>query len=301
MDIARLKALRELSIRQTISAVAQALHLTPSAVSQQIAHLEAEVGLALTERRGRGVKLTHAGNVLVAHAERVLTVLDEAASELAQLRQEIGGTLRVAAFATAAAALLPEVIQALRSAHPHLQITLMEMEPSEGLAALGSWSADLAIVDDLTARLARAERTVERVPLIDDRLHVVMARGHRLAKKDGIGIAELKDEEWALDSATSFYGEYVLELCRAAGYAPLVNAECRGSEIIASMVAAGCSISIIPGLRLKQLPKSLRAVPLRPEVKRRISVAFRSGERAHPAIKAFVEHAQHIARTRPTP
>ncbi|MDB6000752.1 MAG: transcriptional regulator, LysR family [Rhizobacter sp.] len=297
MDIARLKALRELSIRHTMTAVADALSLTPSAVSQQIAQLEEEAGIPLTERRGRGVKLTHAGEVLVSHAERIMVVLDEARSDLATIRKEIAGTLRVAAFATAAAAILPPVLQALRLHYPRLQITLVEMEPAEGLAALGSWGADLAIVDDLTVRLARMDKTVEQVPLIDDELRVVMATNHRLANKKSIGLAELKDEEWALDSATSFYGEFVLNLCRQAGYTPRVNAECRGSEIIAAMVASGCSVSIIPGLRLGQMTPHLTARPLRPEVRRRISVAFRRGERSHPAVRAFVDQLLQTAQS----
>lgn len=278
-----------------MTAVAEVLHLTPSAVSQQISQLEQEVGLALTERRGRGVKLTHAGDVLVTHIERVLTVLDEAKSELARIREQITGSLRIAAFATAASALLPPVIQSLRKSNPLLEITLVEMEPAEGLAALGSWGADLAIVDDLTVRLARMEKTVEQVSLIDDELRVVLACSHPLATKTSITLGELKDEEWALDSATSFYGEFVLDLCRRAGYAPRVNAECQGSEIIAAMVASGCSISIIPGLRLDQMAPNLAAVPLRPVVKRKISVAFRHGERMHPAIQLCVNRLKQVA------
>jgi DNA-binding transcriptional LysR family regulator len=195
----------------------------------------------------------------------------------------------VAAFATAAAAILPPVLQALRLHFPRLQITVAEMEPAEGLTSLGSWGADLAIVDDLTVRLARLDKTIDQVALLDDELRVVMAKNHPLAHKKSIGLAELKDEEWALDSATSFYGEFVLDLCRQAGYAPRVNAECRGSEIIAAMVASGCSVSIIPGLRLGQMTPHLTARPLRPGVKRRISVAFRRGERSHPAIRVFVD------------
>jgi DNA-binding transcriptional LysR family regulator len=294
MDLARLKALRELSIRHTMAAVADALSLTPSAVSQQIALLEEEVGVPLTERRGRGVKLTHAGEVLVSHAERIMAVLDEANSELASISKEISGTLRVAAFATAAAALLPPALQELKKNYPRLQITIIEMEPSEGLAALGSWNADLAIVDDLSVRLARMEKTVQKVRLIDDELKVVMAPDHYLARKPSIVLSELKDEEWAMDSATSFYGEFVMNLCRQAGFTPQINAACRGSEIIAAMVASGCSVSIIPGLRLGQITQKLAARPLRPAVTRRISVAFRQGERSHPAIKLFV---QQLLRT----
>src|SRR2546427_3828527 len=114
MDIARLRALRELSIRQTMAAVADALYLTPSAVSQQIAQLEEEVGVQLTERQGRGVRLTRAGEVLVGHAERIMIALDEAKSDLAELKRAISGVLRVAAFSTVTAALLPHAIKELR-------------------------------------------------------------------------------------------------------------------------------------------------------------------------------------------
>ena len=95
--------------------------------------------------------------------------------------------------------------------------------------------------------------------------------------KSALALAELRDEDWALDSATSFYGEFVLDLCRKTGFDPKVNAACRGSEIIAAMVESGCSVSIIPGLRLKQMRQKLVARPLRPTVTRRISVAFRIG------------------------
>lgn len=292
MDINRLKALRELSVRHTISAVAEALNVTASAVSQQIGQLEDEVGVALTERSGRGVKLTHAGEVLASHAERVMTVLDEAKSEMAVIRKDIAGTLRVAAFATAAAALLPPVLKALKQAYPRLTVALTEMEPAEGLAALGSWDADVAIVDDLSVRLARVERTVQKVRLIDDELLVVMAEDHPLAHKSSLALAELRDEDWALDSATSFYGEFVLDLCRTTGFEPKVNAACKGSEIIAAMVESGCSVSIIPGLRLRQMRQKLAARPLRPPVTRRISAAFRIGERNHPSVKVFVQELQ---------
>lgn len=295
MDFTRLRTLRELANRRTMAAVAEALYLTPSAVSQQIAQLEEEAGVALTERQGRRVKLTHAGELLVTHVERMLTVLDEAKSDLAVIREEISGTLRIAAFATAAATLLPPVIQALRRPFPRLQVTLAEMEPAEGLAALGSWDANLAIVDDLSLQLARLEKTVETVPLLEDELRVVMTRGHRLAERESIDLTELQDEDWALDSAGSFYGEFVTGLCRRAGYTPRVNAECQGSEIIAAMVASGCSISIIPALRIHQMPASLVTVSLRPRIKRKILAVFRRGDKRHPTIQAFLQELKRAA------
>jgi DNA-binding transcriptional LysR family regulator len=234
--------------------------------------------------------------VLVEHVERLLMVLDEARSDLARIKTEIAGKLRVAAFPTVAAALLPTVIQKLREAYPFLEVVLEEMEPADGLAALGAWGADLAFVDDLTIRLGRKENTVEQVRLLDDVLYALVPVGHRFADRQTVSVADLKDELWALDSASSFYAEFILNLCRRAGYEPQVNAECRGYEIIGAMVAAGCSISVIPGLRRSHTPTEVRAIKLRPEIRRSISVAYRHGERDHPAVKVFV--AELLATTK---
>ncbi len=289
MDIARLRALRELSTRQTMAAVAEALCLTPSAVSQQIAQLEEEAGMPLTERQGRGVRLTPAGHRLVAYAERILIVLDEAKSELAEIKREIAGVLRVAAFPTVAAALLPQAIQALQARYPRLEIVFKEMEPADGLAALGAWNVDVAFVDNLTDLLGQKYKNVDQVPLIQDVLYVLLPQGHRLAQRQSLTVSDLREERWALDSAVSFYGEFILNLCRRAGYEPRVNAECRGFEVVRAMVASGCSVSVIPGLRCLNDLTGVSAVKLRPEARRGISVAFRHGERNHPAVKVFLD------------
>ena len=289
MDITRLRALRELANRQTMAAVASALYLTPSAVSQQIAQLEDEVGVKLIERQGRGVKLTHAGELLVSHTERMLTVLDEAKSDLAELKHVISGELRIAAFPTVASALLPQVIKSLRISHPYLEIVLYELEPAEGLAALGSWAADIAFVDDLSLKSTVKQRTVEMVHVLDDALHALLPDAHALADRASLSITDLKHERWALDSAASSYAEYLLNLCRSSGFEPKVNASCRGSEMVMAMVSSGCSVTVIPGLRLVQRLENVAAIRLQPEIGRRISVAFRKGDRKHPAIKVCVD------------
>ena len=288
MDISRLRTLRELSSRHTMAAVAEALFLTPSAVSQQITQLEEETGVNLVERQGRGVRLTPAGELLVAHADRLFAVLDEAKAEMAGIRKEISGTLRIAVFPTVGSWLLPAAIQLSQQRHPYLRVVLEEMEPAEGLAAVRSRRCDLAFVDDLTTIMPAGEKGIEKVEMIDDSLYVLLPAGHRLANKAALSISELKNEEWALDSAWSGFADFVVGLCRRAGYEPKVNAHCRGFEILAAMVAEGCSIAIVAGLRLRYPVRGVSAVKLRPTVKRRISAAYRSGERDHPAIHSFL-------------
>lgn len=287
MDLTRLRALRELAARGTMAAAAEALHLTPSAVSQQISLLEDEAGAPLTERRGRGIRLTHAGEVLAQHAEVIMSALDSARSSLAEIRGEIAGEVRIAAFPSAAAALLPRAINALRSTHPRLEPVLIELEPAEGLAALGSWQADIALIDDLTLA-ASAHPGVVRVSLADDKLVALLPLSHALAGRETVSVADLAAESWAMDSTSSSYAQYIIVLCRRAGFEPRINAQCRSFETVAAFVAAGCSVSVIPGLRLAQAPRGAAMVELRPRVRRKISLAYRSGERRHPGIQAVI-------------
>ncbi|MBA2674573.1 LysR substrate-binding domain-containing protein, partial [Ramlibacter sp.] len=235
------------------------------------------------------VRLTPAGEALVGHAERILAVLGEARSEMAQLRREIAGELRVAAFPTIASAVLPETIKALRAAFPRLDVVLEEMEPLDGLAALGAWRTDVALIDDLAAPLAgQGDDKLELVPLAQDQLYALLPQAHALAGKRSLAMGELRGEAWAMDSTASAFGDVVIGLCRRAGYEPRVNARCTGFEMVAAMVAAGCSVSVVPGLRLLRPSPGLQAVRLRPGVRRQISAAYRRGERDHPAVAAFV-------------
>lgn len=288
MDIARLRTLRELSTRHTMAAVAEALFLTPSAVSQQITQLEEDLEVELVERQGRGVRLTPAGELLVAHADKLFAVLDQAKAELAAIRAEVSGALRVAVFPTVGSWLLPAAIQLSQQRHPYLSVVLEEMEPAEGLAAVRSRRCDLAFVDDLTTIMPAGEKGIEKVPLLDDELYALLPEHHPLAGKSSLSVRDLSRESWALDSAWSGFAEYVVALCRKAGFEPRINAHCRGFEILAAMVAEGCSIAIVAGLRLRYPVRGVVAVRLRPQIKRRISASYRSGEREHPSIHAFL-------------
>lgn len=289
MEVGRLKALLELARYGTMAAAAEALHLTPSAVSQQITQLEEDAGVQLTERIGRGVRLTPAGHALVTHAERVMVVLDEARSELAELRREIVGELRIAAFPSIASLVLPDAVKRLRLAYPRLEIGLEELEPIDAVAALRAWRTDIALIDDLSIKVGKDRENIELVPLAEDVLYVAVATDHPLSKRRSLSVADLRDETWAMESTWSTFGGFVIGLCRRAGFEPRINAKCRGSEMVEAMVASGCSVSVAPGLRVKRAPAGVAWIKLKPEVRRKIYVAYRRGERNHPTIKVFVE------------
>lgn len=274
-----------------MAAVAEALRLSPSAISQQLTLLEAEAGVQLIDRRGRGVTLTPAGERLVLHAERIVSVLEEAKTDLAELRRVVVGDLRVAAFPSIASVLIPETMRDMQKSYPRLAVILEEMEPANGLAALRAWQADVALVDDLTIPAELAESTTETLYLTTDLLYAILPLSHPLSEREDISLMDLSGEQWAFDTASSTYAEVIIKSCRMAGFEPSVNAKCNSFGLVLSLVQNGCSVSILPGFRIREHSDiCIRKVV--PEVRRRIFVAYRRGERRNPAIAAFIAQLQ---------
>lgn len=174
LDVRRLRLLRELSHRGTIAAVAEALAFTPSAVSQQLAALEREAGVALLARSGRRVTLTPAATALVTHADAVLERLERAEAELAALRGTVSGPLRIGTFPTAARAIVPAALAALAAAHPALDPTVREIDPAGVAAALRGGELDVALVlaYDFVPDPAEPGIHVER--LYDEAMHLAV-------------------------------------------------------------------------------------------------------------------------------
>ncbi|WBU52837.1 LysR family transcriptional regulator [Paracoccus sp. SCSIO 75233] len=288
MELGRLRALRELSMRKTMAAVSEALLVSPSAISQQMTLLEQEVGVPLIEKRGRGVVLTAAGRILVDRAERVFAELEAARADIEQLGNLVAGDLRVAAFPSVAAALVPQTMQRLRTDHPLLRILFEEMEPDESVAALRSWQTDVAIIDDLNVPAGILDSSMETIPLLEDVFHVMMGKDHRLAGRGAIALHDLKEEQWVMDTASATYTRMITEACKDAGFSPQIMARCRGLELSAALVKGDTGISIFPGLRASQDMKDVQVRPLQPEMRRKISLAFRKGQSHSPTLTAFV-------------
>jgi DNA-binding transcriptional LysR family regulator len=289
VDISKLRALRELAVRKTMAAVAEAMHVSPSAVSQQISILEQEVGIDLVERRGRGVELTIAGKKLVERANRIFEELESARADMAELKKVVAGDIRVAAFPSVAAALIPKTIQALRATHPQLEVLFEEMEPEESMNALRSWQTDIALIDDLNVPLGLLDPSIQITPLVEDVFNVMMSPDHKLAGMEQVTWADLESELWVMDTASSTYTRMLTEACQQAGYMPKIMARCKGFEVTSALIREGCAIAIFPGLRARYDMQGARVCRLEPEIRRRISIAFRRGEKRSPAIKVFIE------------
>lgn len=191
VDVHRLRLLRELSARGTIAATAQACSLTPSAVSQQLAQLQREAGVALLLRDGRRLALTEAGRALVARAERILAEVERAEAELAALSTSASGTVRIGAFPTGASTLVPSAVAAGRSAHPELTALVQQRKTRDGLLALKSGHVALVYECDQLPELADAG--MELVPLLTEPLLAALPPSLDNGQ-DSVRLAELADQ-----------------------------------------------------------------------------------------------------------
>jgi DNA-binding transcriptional LysR family regulator len=280
MDLGRLRALHAVASYGTVLAAGDALHCTPSAVSQQLAKLERETGATLIEKDGRRLRLTEAGLVLAAHAERVLTAVDEAEAALAAHRDTVIGRLTVAAFATACRALLPYALHRLENEHPQLATGLVEVNPHEALAMVHRGHVDLAVLDDWPEAALRYPAGIARVELGRDVADLIVPSGHRLSGTTTL--AKAAKERWIAAKAGDICHEWLIRVL--PGVQPDFHVGEHETQL--TLVAAGLGVAMIPRLARPSLPDGVRAVRVTPEPSRRVVVAWREASAARPAIGA---------------
>jgi len=289
LDVRRLRVLRELAARGTIAATADALGYTAPAVSQQLAALEREAGVALLEKNGRGRRLTPAGEELVHRTEGILRQLEAAEAALEATTTQVAGVLRTAAFASAHRVLLPRAIATLASRHPDLRVTTRDMEPEDGLPALKLGELDLVLAQEYGFAPTPPDPALERTDLVEDLLRVALPDDHPLAGADEVDIAELDAEPWIAGREGSFCHLVVVHSTRAAGYEPRLAHITNDFQVSYALVQAGAGVGLVPELAGPPPPgvtvKPVKGAP----PSRRIYAAVRAGSSARPAVAAMLE------------
>jgi DNA-binding transcriptional LysR family regulator len=275
LDVRRLRLLREVDRRGSIAAAAQALAFTPSAVSQQLAKLEREVGVSLLDRGPRSVCLTEAGRALVARADDILARVAEAEHELRALAHEAGsGTLRLASFPSAAAEIALPAVDLLRSRYPAVEVMVTETDPLVALARLKAGDVDAALLFEYDLVPLPTEEGVELTLLVEEPLYVVLPRGHRAAGRRSVALADLADEAWIQSTPRSSCRPFTVRACRAAGFEPKIAFDFDDYQAMQNLIAGGAGVAMAPEMAL-QTPHpgvEVRPIAFRPP-KRRIYAA----------------------------
>ena len=293
LDVRRLRVLREVAAHGSFSAAAEALSFTQSAISQQVAALERETGTRLVERSARGVRLTEAGEVLVRHTEAILARLGEAEAELEAIAGLQAGRLRVAAFESAAATLMPVAIAEFRRRHPAVELTFTLAEPEPALAMLRAGEIELGLTVE---GVGEAAEDVEQVELLEDPLYLVLAADHPLARRRQVALADVAEDPWVLGRTDLECNRVVIRACQRAGFEPRVAIQTDDYAAAQGLVAAGVGVALIAELGLHAQREDVVVRSLgRDTPYRRVKVAVLAGGYRSPATAAMLDVLREVA------
>ncbi len=297
----RLHVLRMLAEHGTVTATAQALNYTPSAVSHQLQTLARDLGVTLLVQDGRRVRLTPAARTLLTHADDLFARWETIKAEVARSADETGGALRICGFSTAAAVLLPFVARRVVEVHPRVTVRIIEADPADCFDLLLADQADLAVVVATASLPPSTDPRFDQQPLLDDPLDLLVPEGHRLAGRSSVSLRQAADEPWLLDRPGRPHHQLVLAACAAAGFTPAAAHQAAEWDTGAALVAAGFGVALVP--RLARLPAGypIVRVPLRgdPRPARNILTGVRRGSRGQPVLATALDALETIAaRTR---
>jgi DNA-binding transcriptional LysR family regulator len=251
LDLVRLRVFREVATHRSFSRAAQALDYTQSAVSQQVAKLERDVGLPLIERTSRPIALTEAGRTLLARTDVIFGEVATAEAELRALAGIAGGTLRLGGFSTACATVLPRAITLFTEEHPRVTVTLSEMEPAVAIRRLRAAEIDLAVTYAFsdTGPPGPDDARLEAVTLARDPFLLALPEHHRLASRRSIHLPELRDEPWLgapAGGTSGGYRRFLVRTCHEAGFEPSIAFEPDDLWTGRGIIAAGLAVGLMP-------------------------------------------------------
>jgi DNA-binding transcriptional LysR family regulator len=283
MDPRRLELLLELSRLGSMRAVGEALAVTTSTVSQQIAALAREAGTPLTEPDGRRVRLTPAGRRLAGHAVTVLAALEAARRDLDPAAPP-AGTLRVAAFTTAIRQILLPVTTILAARHPGVRLEIHEHEPGESLALLASDQVDLVLTYDYNLAPARFGRELVARELRAIRWGLGMPVGQARGRGTSLEVfARFRDRDWIVNSRSTADEEVVRTVAGLAGFQPRIAHRVDNLGLVQEMIRAGLGVGL-----LAAGDPAVRGVTMRrlhhPEVAQRPYAVTRRGHAGWPPL-----------------
>lgn len=304
IDAAGLRVMRAIADEGSFTSAAAALGYSQPAISQMVRRLEQRMGTPLVDRVGRTVRLTEAGAALARHAASVLSALDAAEEEVAAIAGLRAGRVRLAAFPSASATLVPKALALVRDRFPGVSMSFTEAEPAEALAALRAGECDLAVAFTYEGvDVGRGEEDVEGfvvVPLVDDEVKLAVPRSHPLAKKKSADLSTLADETW-IAGCPRCRG-HLVELARVAGFSPNVAFETEDYVAVMGLIAEGLGIAVIPDLILRTVHHDdIVALPLTPASRRRIEAVTTPDLERVPAVAETLHALKESAKSQPRP
>ncbi|MBV2364012.1 LysR family transcriptional regulator [Streptomonospora nanhaiensis] len=288
LSVERMRVLHAIAVNGSLNAAAESLHVTNSAVSQQLAKLEREVGQALVERNGRGVRLTDAAHILVEHTGQILSLVQRAEAALEEHRSEVIGTVRIAAFATGARGLVVPAIGLLAHSHPRLRVELNETEPFNAVTAVSRGECDLGLEVDWEGAPVKLPTTMVKAPIMVDVADIALPVDHPLAHREILDLDEVLNEPWISWRGGSICDDWLHGMLRARGAEPVIAHTVEEHQTKLTMIAAGLGAAVMPRLGLGPVPEGVRLVPVQPALTRQVFAFWHQDSARRPALTAVL-------------
>lgn len=286
-ELRRLRLLRELELRGTIAAVAQALNYSPSTVSQQLSILEKEVGVELLESVGRRVRLTPQAHILVTHTHLILNQMERAEAEIARSVRELTGTLRIAAFQSVCLTILPGALTDLEREHPGLRVEVFQDEPETSLPQLLAHDYDLVVAEEYPHRPLSRSTDLDWDELCVDRLRIAVPPGFIVSAEPSENLALLARHRWISEPEGKPSRAWLVDMCRGLGFEPDIHFFSYDLLVLCRFVQAGHAVAVLPDLLRSAVSDYPQVIDFPGTVAaRRIVTACRRGAATHPAIAA---------------
>ncbi len=303
LDVTRLRVLVAVSRHGSVTAAARALNYAQPSVSHHLARLEAETGAALTQRAGRGLRLTDAGRLLAERAEEILGRLDAAENELAAHVGLRAGRIRLAAFPSALSTIVPAAAARLEAEYPGMDLMLAEAEPPEAAHMLRAGYVDVALVfrhcqDGIAASPPADEDAGTRSRLLlDDPIYLVTRGGAEPPLPNRPALADYAQQRWI--GGCERCRHYLTWQCELAGFTPRIAFTTDDFVAVQALVAAGLGITTLPGLALRAARHpGIQAAPLPGSHRQVLAVTYGQGPEP-PAIARLLDVLSQSSGTEP--
>ncbi|HEV7183796.1 MAG TPA: LysR family transcriptional regulator [Leifsonia sp.] len=285
LDVRKLRLLRELKVRGTVTGVAEALSYSPSSVSQQLAALERESGVRLLVKAGRRVQLTPQAELLVGHTSDILDLLENAEAELAASLTTVAGVVRIAVFQSAAHAVVPSALSILAREFPDLRVEVTERAPELGLFEVSARDFDLVIAEQYpgSTRVLRAD--LDRVELATDPIRLASSAAPD-ARITAASLADTAALPWVMEPEGTAARTWAVQLCRAAGFEPDVRYETADLVAHIRLIRSGNAVGLLPDLVWAGEAPSVRLIDLPGTPERTIFTSARRTSAGRPGVVA---------------
>lgn len=285
MEMHQLEYVLAVAKYHNFTRAAEEIKISQSSLSQQINKLEGELGTSLFVRTTRSVQLTPAGTEFIAHAQRIMSEVNEARRSIEEYVSIVKGELLLGTLAVIGNYNLPNLIKSFQDNFPGIKMHIIEEQCEELLAMLHSSKIDAAFV-----QLNKPNPHFVFHPLINDRMVAVVSKNHPLANRVSVDMKELKNEKFILTPSTSGHYHDFHNACLVAGFEPNVILSCAIVKTMLSFVREEIGITVLSSkVALAEKDPSMRVIGLTPTIPRRISLVTRNSDDAPPTLKMFLK------------